>query len=252
MVKLSDEQIRDIAALREKMRERVMRLHEELEEANLCIVAMDMALKRSSFTKASEYTPAEEAAPVAPAEEGANADVGAPDPAEEGGKPEADVAEEGANADVGAPDPAEEGGKPEADVAEEGANADVGAPDPAEEGGHAPQIITTATGDAEIGSILVRPDSISITLSDDVSVSAETPPFKTFFLDRIFGEMKRKDAAEVEAGRMDAESAISCEINTAGGLLKGITIANYRTDDRAREIDSTVRWVLNRMLEHAG
>ena len=227
MVKLSDEQIRDIAALREKMRERVMRLHEELEEANLCIVAMDMALKRSSFTKASEYTPAEEAAPVAPAEEGANADVGAPDPAEEGGKPEADVAEEGAN-------------------------ADVGAPDPAEEGGHAPQIITTATGDAEIGSILVRPDSISITLSDDVSVSAETPPFKTFFLDRIFGEMKRKDAAEVEAGRMDAESAISCEINTAGGLLKGITIANYRTDDRAREIDSTVRWVLNRMLEHAG
>ena len=241
MVKLSDEQIRDIAALREKMRERVMRLHEELEEANLCIVAMDMALKRSSFTKASEYTPAEEAAPVAPAEAGANADVGAPDTAEAGGKPEADVAEAGANADVGAPD-----------TAEAGANADVGAPDTAEAGGPAPQIITTATGDAEIGSILVRPDSISITLSDDVSVSAETPPFKTFFLDRIFGEMKRKDAAEVEAGRMDAESAISCEINTAEGLLKGITIANYRTDDRAREIDSTVRWVLNRMLEHAG
>ena len=204
MVKLSDEQIRDIAALREKMRERVMRLHEELEEANLCIVAMDMALKRSSFTKASEYTPAEEAAP---AESGAG------------------VAE--------APDPAESG-------------AGV-----AETGGPAPQIITTATGDATIGSILVRPDSISITLSDDVSVSAETPPFKTFFLDRIFGEMERKDAAEVEAGRMDAESAISCEINTAEGLLKGITIANYRTDDRAREIDSTVRWVLNRMLEHA-
>ena len=217
MVKLSDEQIRDIAALREKMRERVMRLHEELEEANLCIVAMDMALKRSSFTKASEYTPAEEAAP---AESGAGV-AEAPDPAESG----AGVAE--------APDPAESG-------------AGV-----AETGGPAPQIITTATGDATIGSILVRPDSISITLSDDVSVSAETPPFKTFFLDRIFGEMERKDAAEVEAGRMDAESAISCEINTAEGLLKGITIANYRTDDRAREIDSTVRWVLNRMLEHA-
>ena len=217
MVKLSDEQIRDIAALREKMRERVMRLHEELEEANLCIVAMDMALKRSSFTKASEYTPAEEAAP---AESGAGV-AEALDPAESG----AGVAE--------ALDPAESG-------------AGV-----AETGGPAPQIITTATGDATIGSILVRPDSISITLSDDVSVSAETPPFKTFFLDRIFGEMERKDAAEVEAGRMDAESAISCEINTAEGLLKGITIANYRTDDRAREIDSTVRWVLNRMLEHA-
>ena len=230
MVKLSDEQIRDIAALREKMRERVMRLHEELEEANLCIVAMDMALKRSSFTKASEYTPAEEAAP---AESGAGVAEEAA-PAESG----AGVAEEAAPAESGAgvaeaPDPAESG-------------AGV-----AEAGGPAPQIITTAAGDATIGSILVRPDSISITLSDDVSVSAETPPFKTFFLDRIFGEMERKDAAEVEAGRMDAESAISCEINTAEGLLKGITIANYRTDDRAREIDSTVRWVLNRMLEHA-
>ena len=206
-MKLSAEQIRGIAALREKLHERVMRLHEELEETNLNIAALDAALMRSSFTKASEYTPQDEE-PAAPK---AAAGAGTPPPVE-------------------AP----------AHTAE----------DPVRPKEPAPQVITAAKGDAPIGSLYRYPDRMVVVLNEDVSIYAETYPFKTFFLDRVVDEMRRKDAVEVEAGRITADMAISCKVDAPDGRIERITVTNYRTDERAREIDSTARWVLNRMLEN--
>ena len=88
-------------------------------------------------------------------------------------------------------------------------------------------------------------------IEEGVSIPTDTSPFRTFFLDRVLGEMEKKDAAEVDAGLLPAGSALSFEIDDPGGRIRGMTITNYRTDERAREIDSTVRWVLNRMLENA-
>ena len=213
-MKLSAEQIRGIAALREKLHERVIQLHEELEETNLNIAALDMALKRSSFAKASEYVPQDDGEVAAPA------DTPTQTPAEAGAAPPADA-------------PAEV-----AETSEEAA-------------GPAPKPITTAKGDVTIGSMYTYPDRIVVVLDDGVPISIQTSPFRTFFLDRVLGEMQKKDAAEVDAGRLQADLAISCEVDAPEGRINKIIITNYRTDERAREIDSTVRWVLNRMLENA-
>ena len=213
-MKLSAEQIRDIAALRERLRERLGRLHEEMEETNLNIAALDAALTRSSFTKASEYTPQDD------------------------GKP-ADSAAAGATADAKTPPPAD-------------APVEAAAEDPVRTAGPVPQVIAASKGDTTIGSLYRYPDRMVIVMDEDVSISTETDPFKTFFLDRVMDEMRRKDAADVDAGRITADLAISCEVEAPGGRIDRITITNYRTDERAREIDSTARWVLNRMLENVG
>lgn len=213
-MKLSAEQIRDIAALRERLRERLGRLHEEMEETNLNIAALDAALTRSSFTKASEYTPQDD------------------------GKP-ADSAAAGATADAKTPPPAD-------------APVEAAAEDPVRTAGPVPQVIAASKGDTTIGSLYRYPDRMVIVMDEDVSISTETDPFKTFFLDRVMDEMQRKDAADVDAGRITADLAISCEVEAPGGRIDRITITNYRTDERAREIDSTARWVLNRMLENVG
>ena len=213
-MKLSAEQIRGIAALRERLHERVMRLHEELEEANLNIAALDAALTRSSFTKASEYTPQDD------------------------GEPADSVVAAEAPAEVKMPPPAET--PVETPTTE----------DPVRTADPAPQVITAAKGDAPIGSLYRYPDRMVIVLNEDISISTETYPFKTFFLDRVVDEMRRKDAAEVDAGRIAADLAMSCKVEAPDGRIDRITITNYRTDERAREIDSTARWVLNRMLEN--
>lgn len=209
-VKLSAEQIRGIAALREKLHGRVIQLHEELEETNLNIAALDAALTRSSFTKASEYTPQDEGAPEEP-------------PA-----PPADMPREAA------------------EIPETAAPARVAEPPET-----APKPITASKEDTTIGTIRTYPDRIVVKIEEDISIPTDTSPFRTFFLDRILGEMEKKDAAEVDAGLLPADSALSFEIDDPGGRIRGMTITNYRTDERAREIDSTVRWVLNRMLENA-
>lgn len=197
-MKLRPEQIQGIAALREKLRERIMRLNEEIEETELNIAALDAALTQSSFTPASQYTPQ-------------------------------DVA------------PEEPQNKQSIDTAE--------VPPPESDSAASKPIVTR--DDSPLGSVHMYPDRIVVTIHDDISIDVDTPPFRTFFLERVLGVMEKKDATEVTAGTLPASSAMSFEVDASDGRIKKITINNYRTDERAREIDSTVRWVLNRMLEHA-
>ena len=233
-VKLSAEQIRGIAALREKLHGRVIQLHEELEETNLNIAALDAALTRSSFTKASEYTPQDEGE------------------SEEPPAPQEDIPREAAEPPETAA-PSHEAEPPSrSDPVPNIADAETAAPShEAEPPDPAPQPITAAEGDTTIGSIRTYPDRIVVKMEEGVDIPTDTSPFRTFFLDRVLGEMEKKDAAEVDAGLLPAGSALSFEIDDPGGRIRGMTITNYRTDERAREIDSTVRWVLNRMLENA-
>ena len=102
--------------------------------------------------------------------------------------------------------------------------------------------------DSAIGGISTSPDKITIKLY--VPVSAKTPPFETFFISRIIGGMMDKDAVEVEGGRLSKDSAIRYELKTQDDILDQIIIYNYRLEERVREVSSTIRWALSRMLEH--
>ena len=44
-----------------------------------------------------------------------------------------------------------------------------------------------------IANAYVTPEQVSIILDEQILINADTPPFKSFFLDRIIGEMKKKD-----------------------------------------------------------
>ena len=59
-----------------------------------------------------------------------------------------------------------------------------------------------------------------------------------------------KDAVEVEGGRLSKDLVIRYELKTQDDTLDQIIIYNYRLEERAREISSTIRWALSRMLEH--
>lgn len=102
--------------------------------------------------------------------------------------------------------------------------------------------------DATIGGITKSNDSISIMLH--VPVSIQTQPFKSFFLERIIGGMIKKDTIEAENERLPKDSVMRYELKTQGDTLSHIIIYNYRLEERAREITSTIRWTLSRMLEH--
>lgn len=110
--------------------------------------------------------------------------------------------------------------------------------------------ITKGSGGEVIANAYVTPKQVSIVLDDNVGIDVETPPFKSFFLDRIIGEMKRKDSQEANIGKISNESVIDYVINKNGSNIREIIIKNYREKDRVNEIINTAGWSLTRMLEN--
>ncbi|MCH9658347.1 hypothetical protein K0U27_06575 [archaeon] len=101
-----------------------------------------------------------------------------------------------------------------------------------------------------IAKAYITPEQVSIILDNEVLIDADTPPFKSFFLDRIIGEMKKRDNAEVENGKIQRESMIDYIINKNGPNIREIIIKNYRQKERVTEIINTAGWSLTRMLEN--
>ncbi len=110
--------------------------------------------------------------------------------------------------------------------------------------------ITKGSGGEVIANAYVTPDQVSIVLNEEVDIEADTPPLKSFFIDRIIAEMKRKDSSEVQRGKIQPESVIDFIINKNGSQIREIIVKNYRQTERVNEIINTVAWSLTRMLEN--
>jgi len=109
--------------------------------------------------------------------------------------------------------------------------------------------ITSGSDGKIIANAYITPDQVSIILAENMEINADTPPFKSFFIDRIIGEMKRKDSVEAENSKIQKESVIDYIINKNGSDIREIIIKNYRQKERVNEIINTAGWSLTRMLE---
>ncbi len=138
-MKFSEEQVRDIVALKESLIEQIDKHQESIEMLEKNITILDLFLKDSSFTKASQL--------------GATKKVEIQNKTEITKKPE-------------------ENSIP----------------------------IKRVSDGKIIANVFVTPEQVSIVLDDEIEISDDTPPFKSFFLDRIIGEMKKKDIVEAENG----------------------------------------------------
>jgi len=111
--------------------------------------------------------------------------------------------------------------------------------------------ITKSSDGTTIANAFVTNNEVSIILEDNVTLDPETPPLKTFFVDRIIGEMKKKDVEQVESGVIKKDDIINCVINDNGSRIREIKIKNYRQEERVDEIINTATWSLTRMLENS-
>ncbi|HIH07196.1 MAG TPA: hypothetical protein HA236_02880 [Candidatus Nitrosotenuis sp.] len=102
-----------------------------------------------------------------------------------------------------------------------------------------------------IGNAHISPDQVLIILDNTLNLKEDMHPFKSFFLDRIIGEMRKKDMVDLEKGIIDEESMIDCLVNKDGALLREIIIKNYRQKERVNEIINTATWSLSKMIENS-
>ena len=102
-----------------------------------------------------------------------------------------------------------------------------------------------------IANAFVTPEKISIILNEGIGLSDEIPPLRSFFIERIIGEMKKIDSTDVKNGKIDESSVIDSIINKNGPAIREIIIKNYRQKERLDEIINTATWSLTRMLENS-
>src|SRR5574338_328928 len=107
------------------------------------------------------------------------------------------------------------------------------------------------TDGSSIGSAHITADQVMIVLDNTVNLSEDMHPFKSFFLERIIGEMKRKDMVELEKGAITEDNIINCLINKDGSSLREIIIKNYRQKERVNEIINTLTWSFSKMIENS-
>jgi hypothetical protein len=111
-----------------------------------------------------------------------------------------------------------------------------------------------AKDDFLLANAEISPDAVVIVPAPGINLNANTPPFNSFFLNRILEGMKNKDAEKVSQGALSESDALNYKIeeDESGGIIKRIVINKYREKDRLQEIFNTSAWVFTRMLEKSG
>jgi hypothetical protein len=105
-----------------------------------------------------------------------------------------------------------------------------------------------AKDDFWLANAELSPTAVVLVPAPGVNLKSETPPFKSFFLNRILEGMKTKDASQ----GLKEPDALNYKVEEDGGTIKRIVINNYRDKDRLQEIFNTSSWVFTRMLEKGG
>jgi len=187
-MKYTDEQIRDMVQLKETIIEKLSKYEEEIAFLQKTLDILDVSLKDSSFTKAS-------------------------------------------------------------DLPKNNPTENVNTPDLQENNETIP--IKKSKDGEIIANAIVTPEQVSIILKDGIGLTPEIPPLRTFFVERIIGEMKKNDDRLVENGKINEESVIDCIINKNGSAIREIIIKNYREKNRVDEIINTATWSLTRMMENS-
>jgi len=186
-MKFSEEQVKEIVALKESLIEQIDKHQEGIEMLEKNISVLDLFLKDSSFTKASQLEPKKET-------------------------------------------------ETKSRVIEKPIENSIP--------------IKRVNDGKIIANAFVTPDQVSIVLDNEIMINVDTPPFKSFFLDRIIGEMKKKDVLEAKNGKIQKESVIGYIVNKNGADIREIIIKNYRQKERVNELINTAGWSLTRMLEN--
>jgi hypothetical protein len=100
-----------------------------------------------------------------------------------------------------------------------------------------------------LANALVDQDKVVIVPSKEVKLSQHTPPFQSFFVNRILRGYQTKDEEESKNGKLRPNQVLQYNVQETQGTISSVTISNYRDTARLNEILSTITWAFTRMLE---
>ena len=100
-----------------------------------------------------------------------------------------------------------------------------------------------------LANAYITPERLDIIPRSDLILSSVTPPFQSFFVNRILNGYESKDRGLAQSGRLSPEIVVKYNIEENEGKIAKVSVMNYRETARLNEILSTITWAFTRMLE---
>lgn len=107
-------------------------------------------------------------------------------------------------------------------------------------------VIMNKAGRLELGILEVIDQTIRFLPAEGAVYDITRGAFARFFVERILGKFQQEDRHRVENGEIEWEDAFDFEVHAEDNILGEMIIRNYGDENRMKEIQSTLRWALEK------
>ncbi len=84
---------------------------------------------------------------------------------------------------------------------------------------------------------------------EGLNFMTSTPPFQSFLIDRVLANMKTNDESRAATGDITPDQVLSYQVDVDGEVIKSLLVRHYGGERRLREIQSSLRWSLDKMYD---
>lgn len=215
MLGYTDDDIKNAAEIREWLTKQIMEKQDEIDKIKITLSLIDTVLKKGSFKTAANLN-------IAKSDSSQNKKLGGPTPTNAYKNPPSRLPDEVRQKEVS------------------GSTAIEVKP------------IKRLKDNIIVAQVHVFSNRLEIVPEDSIKINLETPPFRSFFLNRILQGMRNKDLEKIKQGSLSEAEMISFEVITDESNnenIKKVIVNNLREKERVAEIFNTAAWVITRMLE---
>ena len=243
MSNFSEDDIRHAAEVREWLMKQISDKQEQVDKMSTILELIDSLLKQSSFKPASSIT-SPSSSSSSPSSVGFISQ----------GSQKSTISTQGVSDDLRSQSIGTASNNSPAAMTETTASPEsqnLPRSDPDRDGGHNRlKQLKRLKDNFLIANAEILQNSVELIPAKGIVLNINTPPFRSFFLNRILEGMKTKDAEKVSQNQIDESTSLSYYVEEdENGIIKRILINNYRDNERLNEIFNTSTWVFTRMIE---
>jgi hypothetical protein len=239
MSNFSEDDIRHAAEVREWLMKQISDKQEQIDKMSTILTLVDSLLKQSSFKPASSIASSSPSSQSSPSSVSFTTQTS-----------QSTINAEGMSSYSGSQSNRITGVNSPAATTE--TKASESQKIPSEVGEYDKQVkpLKRLKDDFLIANAKILHNSVEIIPAKAIALNVNTPPFRSFFLNRILKGMKIKDTEKVSQNQIDESTSLDYNVEEdENGIIKKIIINNYRDKDRLNEIFNTSTWVFTRMIE---
>ena len=100
-----------------------------------------------------------------------------------------------------------------------------------------------------LGRMQVTDDYFTFIPREGLNFTTSIPPWQSFLVERVLASMRTTDEGRAAKGEIEPDQVLEYTLSTDGDVIRSLTVRNFGGERRLREIQSSLRWSLDKMYD---